>query len=118
MNIPLYILAGLGIKKILDQTPMVDKTIRFNKNREFTILQLTDFHYGESEEKDSNNDEIHQILIDLVKPDMVTITGDAVSGFAWDGKEKDFYYKGWKRMTDVYTRNKVLYAYTLGNHDH
>ena len=49
---------------------------------------------------------------------MVTITGDAVSGYAWDGKEKDFYYKNWKWMTDVYTKNKLLYAYTLGNHDH
>ena len=59
MSIPLYILAGLGIKKILEKAPYVDKTLWFNIKWEFTILQLTDFHYGESEEKDSHNDKIH-----------------------------------------------------------
>ena len=116
-NLPLYILMVLGVKKILEKSPNVDQTLKF-KNGKFTILQLTDFHYGESEEKDKNNDKIHRKLLDYINPDLVVNTGDLISGYAWDKKEKDFYYKNWKRYTDLYQEKKLLYAYALGNHDH
>ena len=53
-----------------------------------------------------------------VNPDMVVLTGDMVSGFAWDKKEKDFFEKRWKMFTKPYLDKKVPYAYALGNHDH
>ncbi len=49
---------------------------------------------------------------------MVVLTGDMVSGYAWDKKSKDFYYKNWKKFTRSFLEKKVLYAYSLGNHDH
>lgn len=57
-------------------------------------------------------------MIDYVKPDLAVLTGDMVSGYGWDGKEKDFYYKRWKKFTQSFSDNKLLYAYALGNHDH
>ena len=90
--------------------------LKFKKNHEFVILHITDLHYGESEEKDLKNDAIHERMVDLVKPDLVVNTGDAISGYAWNGK-KGFYERNWKRFTEVYRQKNVPYAYTLGNHD-
>ena len=39
---------------------------------------------------------IQQKLIDFVKPDLTVLTGDMISGYGWDRKSKDFYYKHWK----------------------
>lgn len=57
-------------------------------------------------------------MYDLVKPDLAVLTGDMVSGYAWDGKSKNFFLTGWKKFTKVFRDNKLLYAYTCGNHDH
>lgn len=79
-------LIGLGLKNFMETTPNVDKTLRFNENHEFTILQFTDLHYGEESEKDENNMKLQQKLIEWVKPDLTVLTGDMISGYGWDGK--------------------------------
>jgi len=53
----------------------------------------------------------------FVKPDIVVLTGDIVSGYAWDRKSKDFYLSCWNQWSKVFEDNKVYYAYTFGNHD-
>jgi len=40
-----------------------------------------------------------------------------VSGYAWDGKERDFYQKNWLKFTKPFKTHKIPYAYSLGNHD-
>lgn len=30
-------------------------------------------------------------ILEWEKPDLVVVTGDAVSGYAWDGKQTDWY---------------------------
>ena len=122
MKIALISLAliTLGLHELykINQKNKIDKTLRFNSNHEFTILQMTDLHYGESEEKDRKNMEIQEKLLKYTNPDMVVLTGDMVSGFAWDKKSKDFYYSNWKKFTQSFLETKTLYAYALGNHDH
>lgn len=54
----MLLLAALGLKNLLEFTPKVNKKLRFNSNHEFTILQFTDLHYGESDEKDEANRRI------------------------------------------------------------
>jgi len=95
----------------------VDKTLRFNSNHEFTILQFTDLHFGEDEDKDKNTASLQEFLIATVKPDIVVITGDAVSGYSWDKKSPDFYRKNWEKFTAAFTKMGIRYAFTLGNHD-
>ena len=113
-------LVTLGLHELykLNQKNNVDKTLKFNSEHEFTILQMTDLHYGESEEKDRKNMAIQEKLLKYTNPDMVVLTGDMVSGFAWDKKSKDFYYSNWKKFTKSFLEKKILYAYALGNHDH
>jgi 3',5'-cyclic AMP phosphodiesterase CpdA len=95
----------------------VDKTLRFNQDHSFTILQFSDLHYGLNATNNANNDRIQADLIKRVKPDLVIITGDAVSGYEWDKKESGFYEKYWRQFSSVYQNLSIKYAFTLGNHD-
>lgn len=49
------LLTALGLKNLVEFSPKVDKTLRFNENHEFTILQFTDLHYGENKNDNDNN---------------------------------------------------------------
>jgi predicted MPP superfamily phosphohydrolase len=94
------------------------KKLKFNANGEFTILQFTDLHYGDHPEKDTNSSIIEEILLNHIKPDIITITGDAVSGYAWNGRNQTYYQDLWHQFTDPMKKLKIPYLYTLGNHDH
>ena len=61
--------------------------LRFNTDGEFTILQITDLHFGEAGEKDYNSKILVEKLLNWTKPDLVVVTGDSVSGYAWDKKK-------------------------------
>jgi len=95
----------------------VDKTLRFNAQHEFTILQLSDMHYGDNYAADMRTSYIQQTLIEQVRPDMIVITGDAVSGYKWNKKDEDYFKSKWQEFTAPYSKYKVRYAYVFGNHD-
>jgi len=95
----------------------VDKTLRFNKDHEFVVLQLTDLHYGDSEEQNQRTTAAQESIIQAVKPDLIVITGDAVSGYAWDKKTQGFFKSQWEQFTAPYIKLKTRYAYVFGNHD-
>lgn len=92
-------------------------SLKFEEGKEFTILQLTDLHYGENEEKDRKSTILIEKLINYSQPDLVVVTGDSVSGYSWDGLNQSFYSKCWDFWTYPMRKLKVPYAYTLGNHD-
>ena len=102
------------IKKIIYPK---SKILRFDKNQEFKILQLTDLHYGEDEDQDSKNMIIQEKLLKLTNPDLAIITGDLISGHYWDKKQKDFFLNNWLKCTIPFINNKTLFATVLGNHD-
>jgi len=79
-------------------------------------MQITDLHYGESEEKDSKTTSLVEKMLLLEKPDLVVLTGDMVSGFAWD-KSAGWYQNNWKKWTAPFQKYEVPYLYSLGNHD-
>lgn len=62
------------------------KKISFNNNNTFKFVQLTDIHFGENLEKDLKNQDVIRTIIESEQPDFVVVTGDVVSGYAWDGK--------------------------------
>ncbi len=98
-------------------TPTYYKKLHFNTNQEFTILQLTDLHYGEGPNRDHNSTILTERLLNMTNPDLVVITGDSVSGYAWDGLNNTFYSDCWEMWTSPLTKLGIPYAYTLGNHD-
>lgn len=91
--------------------------LQFKEGQDFTILQFTDLHYGEHTIKDRNSAVLQEKLLNLTNPDLVVVTGDSVSGYAWDGRNTNFYSDCWKQWTKPMYKLKIPYAYTLGNHD-
>ena len=98
-------------------TQTVNKTLTFRDDHTFTILQLTDMHFGESDILDSYTKVLQVALINNVDPDIIVISGDSVSGYAWNGITPDFYYNCWTNWTLPFLQTQKRYAYTLGNHD-
>ena len=80
------------------------------------VLQFTDLHYGENEASDSLVYSLQSQLLDLENPDLVIITGDMVSGYAWDGSES-WYSPLHYRYTQPMRTRSIPWALTLGNHD-
>ena len=95
----------------------INPTLRFNEDAEFTILYITDLHIGGSTNDDTNSLNSLKSLIKNSKPDLVVLGGDIISGFKWDKIEEKFFYKNWKKFTDIFLNEKIFYAYALGNHD-
>ena len=96
----------------------LEKKFQFNENHTFTILQITDLHYGESEDTDAGNMKNQRFFIENIKPDLVIVTGDMVSGYSWDGIDQNFYQNLWFKFSQIFNDTKTYYAYALGNHDH
>ena len=64
--------------------------LRMNKDNRFKIMQLTDLHFGEgsvgkSGELDHTTLHMIRSLIQKENPDFIAVTGDLISGTAWDG---------------------------------
>ena len=93
-----------------------NKTLKFNSNNTFTILHLTDLHYGENYLDDLNSNNVTSYFINTVNPDVIIITGDIVSGYAYDSTP-NFFYNCWTNFTHPIQSHNKLYALTLGNHD-
>ena len=94
---------------------------KFNNRGEFTILQFTDFHYGEDDIKDAKTQALQRKILDLVKPDLAVVSGDAVGGYAgyifYLFTNHGFFKKCWEKFTTPFVETKTPYAFTLGNHD-
>jgi len=93
----------------------------FNSKGEFTILQFTDLHYGEGDDLDIKTDKLQKDMINKVKPDLIVVSGDGVSGqdgYFWDTFHiPNFYKTHWKRFTQPIADSGIPYAYIPGNHD-
>jgi len=91
------------------------QALQFNSSGYFTIVQFTDFHYGISDSAQAKTLKLQKSILELVKPDLAVVSGDAVSipgevGSGWFASQ-------WKVWTQPFVDAKVPYAYTLGNHD-
>jgi predicted MPP superfamily phosphohydrolase len=94
-----------------------DHVLKFNSTGKFKMVQFTDIHFGESYDKDvSNQANIKQVL-ELEQPDFAVITGDVVSGYAWDGKTEGWYALQYANFTKTLIEHNVYWALTAGNHD-
>jgi len=115
--LPLIVLIFSFILPPVDST----HTFQFNDKGEFTILQFTDFHYGENDDKDSKTLALQRKILNLVNPDLAVVSGDAVGGYSGYlfhlFTNHGFFKKYWKTFTTPFVEANVPYAYTFGNHD-
>lgn len=96
---------------------LLEKGLRFRDDHTFTILQLTDLHYGENEIRNQITSDVQNALIKQVQPDLVVVTGDSVNGYEYDPRVTGFFEYYWRKFTKPYLDNKVPYAFVFGNHD-
>ena len=90
-------------------------TLQFKEDGELTILQLTDMHYNGNEADDIKSQELVRNLIKWSKPDLIAVSGDAVSGNSV--RKTTGYEAAWKKWTEPLNEAQIPYAYILGNHD-
>lgn len=81
------------------------------------MVQFTDIHFGEGEDKDKQSHDLMTKIMELEDPDVVIVTGDAVSGYAWDGKEPNFFEGAYANFTKAMIEKGKYWAFTAGNHD-
>ena len=72
-------------------------------------------HYAGNDTYDLWTQELQRNLIKMVKPDLVVVSGDAVSGYL--AQRRGGYEKFWRKFTGPMMEAQVPYAYILGNHD-
>ncbi|KAK8810699.1 hypothetical protein WA158_007274 [Blastocystis sp. Blastoise] len=83
---------------------------------QFKIMQMTDLHIGDDQEKDDLTEIQMRNLIEFEKPDLVVVTGDFIAGTAWN-HTKGWFKSKWIQATRPFETMKVPYVYLLGNHD-
>lgn len=92
-----------------------DIKLKFRAEGKFKMVQFTDIHFGENEENDVMAQNLIRKVIELEQPDLAVVTGDVVSGYAWDGKTEGWYAKHYEKLAQAL--NGTYWAMTAGNHD-
>ena len=97
-------LAFIGFQPVFAQ-----KTLKFNANKKFKIVQFTDVHYIPGDARcDAALENIRETL-DAEKPDFVIFTGDILFGKPAD--------KGLREVLEPVSQRKIPFGITFGNHD-
>lgn len=94
------------------------KTLKFNKDGKFKIVQFADSHYGyPGWEVNDNATVIAQYrILSIERPDLVALTGDVMS--AGTGKNIPGWFKErWTYAMLPMTKLNIPWAFTFGNHD-
>ena len=93
--------------------------LKFDRQGKFKIMQLTDLHFGENMEADEKTVEEIQDMIRKEEPDFVAVTGDIVSGFAWDHYtgEQDFWKHNFAKLHTILDTEQIPYGIVPGYHD-
>lgn len=85
------------------------KSLRFREDKTFKILQFTDIHFTEDNEKDHKTVELMEKIIGEEQPDFIITTGDTVYG-----KQNMKFLP--KAMAPI-TKSGIPWTFTFGNHD-
>lgn len=102
-------------------------TLCFNKNGEFTILQLSDFHEWAGIEQNSiidPQDTLKPALeayirstLDDIQPDFVVLTGDNIFNLSWQDIFLKISVKTITLIADIFEDKQTYWTFTFGNHD-
>jgi len=90
-----------------------ENTLKFNKDGKFTILNISDIQDGYPLNP-LTKDYIEK-TVDKVKPDLIVLTGDNVSGY--DIPEEKDAENAIKEFMDIFEKRNIKVAAVFGNHD-
>ena len=90
-----------------------DDTLKFNKDGKFTILNISDIQDGYPLNPLAKDYIIK--TVDMVKPDLIVLTGDNVSGY--DIPEEKDAENAIREFMDIFQERDIKVAAVFGNHD-
>ena len=90
----------------------MSRTLRFRSDGSFTIVQFTDTHFCNGEERDASTAALMLRVLDLEQPDLVIFTGDVIGG--QDAKDPQ---KAWRLAAAPLVARGVPWCAVFGNHD-
>ena len=90
-----------------------EKALQFNKDGRFTILNLSDIQDGYP--LNPLTKKYIEDTVDTVKPDLIVLTGDNISGY--DVPQKEEAILAIKEYMDIFEKRKINVAAVFGNHD-
>jgi 3',5'-cyclic AMP phosphodiesterase CpdA len=100
-----------SIHNIIDRK-MAMHDLSFNTSH-VKILQFTDLHFGEADERDRMSMQMTRSVVSVEMPDFVVFSGDIVSGYAVRSEEQRLFL--WQRA--LASVGNVPFATLFGNHD-
>jgi len=104
----LLVLAIIGGTATLTVTFYGKKYVRA-EDTAFSVLQITDVHILNNEEKDAKAFKTITAMVETTKPDMIVVTGDVTS-------EKEN-YTAFKTFCTFMEEFQIPWAFTYGNHE-
>lgn len=90
-----------------------DNTLQFNEDGKFTILNMSDIQDGYPLNPLAK-DYIEK-TVDMVKPDLIVLTGDNISGY--DVLTEEDAEKAIREFMDIFQERNIKVAAVFGNHD-
>ena len=90
----------------------MNKELRFNKEKNFKIIQFTDLHWQNGEEADQKTGVLMDSIIRAEAPDLIVLTGDMLSG----GGCKDA-AESLRMIIEIVERCGYPWTAVFGNHD-
>ena len=94
------------------ETNTATPVLRFTAESRFRIVQFTDIHWNDGDEKNLQSLALMKSILDIEKPNLVVLTGDIISG----GPTKEP-TTAIKTVLSPMIERKIPWAYVLGNHD-
>jgi calcineurin-like phosphoesterase family protein len=90
----------------------MSKTLKFRDDKTFTIVQFTDTHWHNGEPPDGQTQELMEMVLDQVKPDLVALTGDILSGGNCIAPRESL-----RQVVTIFEERAIPWAFAIGNHD-
>ncbi len=90
-----------------------DNTLKFNKDGKFTVLNISDIQDGYP--LNTLTKKYIEDTVDMVKPDLIVLTGDNISGY--DVPEKEQAELAIREFMEIFEKRKIKVAAVFGNHD-
>ena len=90
-----------------------DNTLQFNKDGKFIILNISDIQDGYP--LNTLTKDYIEKTVDMVKPDLIILTGDNISGFDVPGKKEA--ELAIREFMDIFESREICVAAVFGNHD-
>jgi 3',5'-cyclic AMP phosphodiesterase CpdA len=90
----------------------VNHSLRFRPDGTFTIVQFTDLHWKNGDEKDRRTGKLMESVLAQEQPDLIVLTGDVVDGAHCTDARSSY-----RQAVAAAERSGIPWAAVFGNHD-